>query len=259
MDAKQIVEAYHWQRGLGHEMIQTPNGRIIANRAQPDVWDANHASAVTAESPGDIDDLLTNMNRHLSHTQWRVVHTDPFTPDPFVARLALDGYVEQPPTIQMVLEQNLRPTRDIDMASIETEADWQMLAALVRRDHEEGARSGGRILSSDVTEGIIAGYRAKNGPYRFHLARIDGEPVAYGALAAAPSGAGMIEDLFTLPAYRQRGIASAMITQFATALEEQGCTSVFIGAIAGEQAQHLYAKLGFRPVMVTRCWVRRMP
>lgn len=259
MDAKQIVEAYHWQRALGHEVIQTPYGSIIADRTQPDVWDANHVSAVTAEGPDEIDDLLTDMDQYLSHTRWRVVHTDPYTPDTFIARLALDGYVEQPPTIQMILERRLLPAHEAEIAPVETETDWQALAALVRHDHEEGARTGGMILLPDVTTGIIASYRAKNGSYRFHLARIDGEPVAYGALAAAPSGAGIIEDLFTLPAYRQRGIASAMIARFAAALNERGCTGVFIGAVVGEQARHLYAKLGFRPVMVTRCWVRRTP
>ena len=258
MDARQIVEAYHWQRGLGHDVIQTSHGRIIVNKTQPDVWDANHASAVTAEDPSDIDDFLGNVDQHLSHTRWRVVHTDPFTPSPFIAHLALDGYVEQPATVQMVLERTPSPAHGSDIMPIDTEADWQALAALVRRDHEEGARTGGRMLSPSVTEGIIAGYRAKDGPYRFHLARIDGEPVAYGALAAAPSGAGMIEDLFTLPAYRQRGIASAMIAQFAAALEEQHCAGVFIGALVGEPAGRLYVKLGFRPVMVTRCWVRQI-
>src|SRR3546814_17737651 len=62
-----------------------------------------------------------------------------------------------------------------------------------------------------------------DGPYRFLLASIGGIPVAYGACAAAPSGAGMIEDLFTLPAYRQRGIASALIAHFSGQLVAQGC------------------------------------
>lgn len=257
MEARKIVEAYHWQRELGNDVIQTPHCRIVKNAAVPNVWDANHASGVTAEQLDDIEVLLRDMERHLSHTSWRVIHTDPFTPESFVARLALDGYAEQPATIQMVLSERLRTDRRGDIAPIETEADWQSLAALVRRDHEEGARTSGNILPPSVTDDIIAGYRAKSGPYRFHLARIDGKPAAYGALVAAPSGAGMVEDLFTLPTYRKRGIASAMIAQFSTALEEQGCTSIFLGAMVGEQARHLYAKLGFRPVMLTRCWVRR--
>lgn len=69
----------------------------------------------------------------------------------------------------------------------------------------------------------------------------------------------MIEDLFTLPAYRQRGLATAMIGHFSALLVEQGSDCVFLGALAGEQAKHLYAKLGFRPIMLTRCWVRQMP
>lgn len=257
MEARKIIEAYHWQRELGNDVIQTPHCRIVKNAAMPDVWDANHASAVTAEHPDDIEALLCEMERHLSHTSWRVIHTDPFTPEPFVARLALDGYAEQPATIQMVLSEKLRTDYSGNIAPIESEADWQSLAALVRRDHEEGARTSGNILPPSVTDGIIAGYRAKSGPYHFHLTRIDGEPAAYGALVAAPSGAGMIEDLFTLPAYRNRGIATAMIAQFSTALEEKGCTSIFLGALVNEQAKHLYAKLGFRPEMLTRCWARR--
>lgn len=257
MEARKIVEAYHWQRELGNDVIQTSHCRIVRNVTMPDVWDANHASAVTAEHPDDIEASLRDMDRHLSHTSWRVIHTDPFTPEPFVARLALDGYAEQPATIQMVLSRKLRTAYSGDIAPIETEADWESLTALVRRDHEEGARTSGNVLPSSVTDGIIAGYRAKSGRYRFHLARIDGEPAAYGALAAAPSGAGMVEDLFTHPTYRKRGLASAMIAQFSTALEEQGCTSIFIGALVNEQARHLYAKLGFRPEMLTRCWVRR--
>lgn len=259
MQAEQIVQAYRWQRGLGNEVVQTPFARIVANVVRPEVWDANHADAVTAETDAEIDAILAALERHLGHSNWRVVHTDPYTPDRFMARLALDGYVEQPATIQMVLERDLPASSGILVEPVETMADWQALAALVRRDHEEGARTGGKLLPADMTDAIVSGYRAKDGPYRFHMAWVDDQPVAYGALAAAPSGAGMIEDLFTLPSYRRRGIASAMIGQFAAALTTQGCTCIFLGALVGEQARHLYAKLGFRPLLLTRCWVRHAP
>ncbi|WP_428679937.1 GNAT family N-acetyltransferase [Sphingopyxis sp.] len=257
MDMRRLIEAYRWQRGLGHNVIATPYGRIVANVAHPTVWDANHADAVTAEQPEEIEALIASMDEHLAHAPWRVVHTDPFTPEAFSARLALDGYIEQPAVIQMVLDRTLQAVPGSDIIPIETDGDWRALATLVRRDHEEGARTGGTILSADVTDGIVAGYRAKDGPYRFHLARIDGIPVAYGACAAAPSGPGMIEDLFTLPTYRRRGIASALIAHFSGQLVAQGCDFIFLGALVGEQARHLYAKLGFRPVMLSRCWVRQ--
>ena len=259
MQLRQVIEAYRWQRGLGNKVVDVPYGRVVANAAYPDVWDANHADAVTAEQADEIEALFAGMERHLAHTPWRVVHTDPFTPEPFSSRLALDGYAEQPAVIQMVIDHKLQAAPVGDISPVKTEADWETLAGLVRRDHEEGARAGDKILAAEVSTSMIAGYRAKDGPYRFHLVRLNGVPVAYGALAAAPSGAGMIEDLFTLPAFRRQGIASFMIARFSALLEAQGCACVFLGAMVGGQARHLYAKLGFRPIMLTRCWVRRTP
>jgi GNAT superfamily N-acetyltransferase len=255
---KQVIEAYRWQRALGNTVVELPHGRIVLNPAHPDVWDANHLDSVKAERPQEVEELLESMERHLAHTPWRVVHTDPFTPESFTARLALDGYVEQPAVIQMVLHGPLEAPAAGSIVPVRTEADWATLAALVRRDHEEGARTGGHLLSPELSASVVAAYRAKDGPYRFHLVHLDGQPVAYGALAVAPSGAGMIEDLFTLPAFRRRGIASALIAYFAADLAARQCSCVFLGAIVGEKPRHLYAKLGFRPLMLTRCWVRRV-
>jgi predicted GNAT family acetyltransferase len=83
--------------------------------------------------------------------------------------------------------------------------------------------------------------------------------VAYGAYAAAPNGAGMIEDLFTLPSARRRGIATAMIAAFTDRLRAAGCHTVFLGALATEQPKHLYARLGFQPVALARAWIRKLP
>jgi GNAT superfamily N-acetyltransferase len=105
---------------------------------------------------------------------------------------------------------------------------------------------------------LVAGYRAKSDAYHFHLAMLNGVPVAYGAHAAAPNGAGMIEDLFTLQSARHKGIASAMIAAFADRLRTAGCHTIFLGALATEQPKRLYARLGFHPVMLARTWVRKL-
>jgi GNAT superfamily N-acetyltransferase len=96
------------------------------------------------------------------------------------------------------------------MRTVESDADWAALLKLVRADHAEGKRTSGRDVPPEVSEGMVAGYRAKSPAYRFHLAMLDGAPVAYGAYAAAPNGAGMIEDLFTLQAARRKGIATGL-------------------------------------------------
>src|SRR3546814_12753358 len=91
MELRRLIEAYRWQRGLGHDIIATPYGRIVTNLAHPTVWDANHADAVTAEQPEEIAALLASMADHLAHTPWRVVHTDPFTPAALERKIVAEG------------------------------------------------------------------------------------------------------------------------------------------------------------------------
>jgi GNAT superfamily N-acetyltransferase len=256
-EAERIAHAYRWQRALGNRLIESPGCRIVTNTELPGIWDANHADAVTAGNDEEIAAVLAAMEIHLVHSDWRVVHTDRFTPDAFLARLALDGYVERPTVIQMVLHGPLaRDTGPVDLRPVDSDADWTALATLVRADHDEGARTGGLDLDSSVTHATVAGYRAKGEAYRFHLALREGRPVAYGARIVAPGGIGMIEDLFTLPPWRRQGIASGIIATFVEELRAQGCDTIFLGALAQEPAKDLYAALGFRPVMLARAWVK---
>lgn len=232
----------------------------MADPAHPDVWDFNHADEVTARTDAEIDAVFVAMDRHLRHTNWRVVHTDCFTPDAFLARLALDGFEERPVTVQMVLQRDLADRGSaIELRPVVDDADWQILFQLVLADYAEGRRSSNSNLSPETSSGIVAGYRAKSGTYHFHFAMRHGVPVAYGAYAAAPNGVGMIEDLFTLKPVRRQGIASALIAVFTDRLHAAGCHTIFLGALATERPKHLYARLGFHPVMLARTWVRRLP
>lgn len=260
MDSERLIaEAYRWQRRLGHCVIELPGCAIVADPAKPDLWDANHADNVTAETDDAIDAVLAALDQHLAHSDWRVVHTDCFTPDRFLARLAYLGFEERPVVVQMTCDA-LKPTggAPIDLVEIADEAGWAALTRLVRADVTEGKRTGGLDLDDAFVDDMVANYRAKAPAYRFHLALLDGEPVAYGAMIAAPNGMGMVEDLFTLQSVRRRGIASTMIAHFDAALGAGGCTGVFLGAVATEDAKTLYYNLGFRPAMLSRCWVKRV-
>jgi GNAT superfamily N-acetyltransferase len=254
-----IAEAYRWQRRLGHTAIACRHCHIVADPAHPAVWDANHADEVTAETDDEADAVFAAMDEHLGHTRWRVVHTDCFTPDAFLARLALNDFGERPATIQMALGGDLTDSgAPIMLRAVTSDGDWDELLQLVIADHAEGRRTADLDLAPEFSASVVAGYRAKNSAYHFHLATIDGAAVAYGAHAIAPNGAGMIEDLFTLPSARRRGIATAMIAVFTDRLRDAGCHTVFLGALTTEQPKHLYARLGFRPVTLTRTWVREL-
>jgi GNAT superfamily N-acetyltransferase len=258
--ARIVAEAYRWQRRLGHTQIAAPHCHIVADPAHPDVWDSNHADDVTAQNDAEIDAVFAAMDKHLGHASSRVIHADCFTPEAFLARLALDDFDERPVTIQMALRGDLTDRGPpIELRPVAGDADWGALLQLVLADHAEGRRTNGLDIPPQVSAGMVAGYRAKGGAYHFHLAIEGGAPVAYGAHAAAPNGAGMIEDLFTLQSARRRGIATAMIAAFADRLRAAGCHTIFLGALATERPKQLYARLGFSPVTLTRVFVRELP
>jgi predicted GNAT family acetyltransferase len=113
-------------------------------------------------------------------------------------------------------------------------------------------------LPPEFSAATVDVYRAKSHAYHFHLAIKDGVPIAYGGCAAAPNGAGMIEDLFTLPSARRQGVITGVIATFVDQLRADGRHTIFLGALANDRPKRLYARLGFRPVTLARTWVRKL-
>lgn len=253
--AKNIAEAYRWQRRLGAHVIVEPHCCIVSNPACPDVWDLNHADEVTASSESEIEAVFAAMDAHLAHTPWRVVHTDRLTADLFLARLALEGFAERPAGILMALSGDLADRGlSLPLHAVQTDSDWDSLLTLVVANHAEG-----RLDRTPGFSGkLVSAYRAKAPKFQFCLAMLDGSPVAYGAVAKAPNGVGVIEDLFTLPSARRRGIATGMIAAFVDRLRASGSSTIILGALATEDPKRLYARLGFRPVALLREWVRKI-
>jgi GNAT superfamily N-acetyltransferase len=257
-DHSAILDTYRWHRALGQKVSQLDWARIVADPAHPNVWDTNHADCITASTRAQIDAVLESLEDHLGHSDWRAVHTDPQTPEPFLARLAFDGFQEQDAIIQMALKGRVRAEPAKNLQLVSTDGGWTEFRELVGYDHGEGLRLGNAVQSNELTDGIVAGYKSRTPACQFYLAYVDKQPVGYGSCALGPSGAAIIEDLFTLPKFRGRGIASGMIAAFAEQLIDDGCTTIFLGALVGQSARFLYSKLGFEPVMLTRTWVQKV-
>lgn len=231
---------------------------FVTNYAHPKVWVANHVSRATAATPQDIETVFALMEARFQHCAHRAVYTDCFTAPAFTARLALDDFQEQTPVIQMLLRGD--PAKPLppgaSLRPVTTEAGWDSLKTLARIDFREGLRTGRKDLSDAVVDGLLSGYRAKSQIAQFFIVETAGLPCAYGSAVRCPNRMGMLEDFFTLPEYRGRGIASGIITHGVRYLREHGSTGVFIGALANERAKYLYARLGFVPLMITRDWIR---
>jgi GNAT superfamily N-acetyltransferase len=255
---ERVCTAYAWQRGLGNQVEAGPLCQVVSDRSHPNIWDANHVGLIRAATSREIEAVLAAAERGLAHCAHRLYATDPLTPPPFVARLALDDYRELTPTLQLVLDGALRATPPtVDLRPVDDESAWESLHALLRLDHAEGARTHTGAMPEHVTRGMLDSYRRKAPAYRFLLARADGTDCAYGAAVLCPNGLGMVEDLFTLPAFRRRGIASAVIAHAVADLRARGAAEVLIGAHVTDQPKHLYARLGFAPLCITRQHIRQ--
>jgi predicted GNAT family acetyltransferase len=66
------------------------------------------------------------------------------------------------------------------------------------------------------------------------------------------NGIGQVEDLFTHPDFRHRGIATALIAHCVADARARGAGPVLITADPLDTPKQMYAAMGFRPFSVTR-------
>tara|TARA_R110001606_G_scaffold260264_3_gene408106 strand:+ start:5757 stop:6557 length:801 start_codon:yes stop_codon:yes gene_type:complete len=257
--ARRACDTYYFHAAIGMQVTTKQFCSSLRDADRPYVWDLNRIFEITAQTAKEIDQAMAFVDARIQTLGYAYISTSPFTSPAVIARLAFDDYREETPVIQMVLQAPLKATHPVGygLQPVASDTDWQTLYELVLTDHSEGARTRGKKVEPHVTRGMVDGYRRKTGPCHFFLASIDGTPCAYGSATIAPNGMGMVEDLFTLPAFRRRGLASALISDCVDHLRQHGCTDILIGSLATEPPKALYRKLGFEPVCVTRSFMKR--
>lgn len=255
---RRACETYEAYFALGNECVDEGQLRFVRNRSAPEVFDANHVSRVSASASQEIDRVLARAGEVFEGFGHRCFHVGPFTPPAFEARLCLEGY-EEDAALQMLLEGELRAEpRALDIRLARSDAAWEAVRRLTRLDHEEQARLQARPpypeeLASTMTRVL----RAKQPALRFWLAREDGVDCGFFSSLAGENGVGMVEDLFTHPGFRRRGIATALVAHAVADARARGAGPILIGARPADTPKHLYARLGFRPLCVTRNYLAR--
>src|SRR5690242_3867797 len=84
-------------------------------------------------------------------------------------------------------------------------------------------------------------------PTRYFVAEIGGRLVAHAELYSE-DGVGQVENVFTLPEYRGRGLARALVLRSVTESRAAGNDLTFLVADADDWPRRLYEKLGFETV-----------
>jgi GNAT superfamily N-acetyltransferase len=256
-DRDLLVRVYETLMGyyeLGCDVYDGPLARFVRNTDAPRIYDANLAAFVRAGTTEEIESVLDRADEVFAGLPHRVFHIDPWTPPAFEARLVLEGF-EFEDELQLLLSGELEVRSalpSVEIRLVESDEDWLVLRRLWRLDHEEEARRGIRpLLGEGVTDEMVATKQAKAPDLRFWLARADGTGCAFLSSWPGANGVGKVEDLFTHPDFRHRGIATALIVHCVRDARERGAGPVLIGALPNDTPMRMYAAMGFRPFCVT--------
>jgi len=246
---------------LGNDVLEEPHARFVHNDETPNVHDANLASWVRAETDDEIDRVLARADEIYAPLHHRKVMVDVDTPPAFEARLVLDGY-EAHPHVELVLDGELRaaPDPSVDMRLVKTDNDWRSLTELWETQHDEEVAKGQHDpWGPGVVEQLVMSKQLKAPALAFWLARVDDADVAFFSSWPGDDDVGIVEDLFTRPEFRHRGIATALIARSVADARARGAGPIAILARAEDTPKHMYAALGFRPVAISRTYLKSLP
>ena len=250
-----INEAY---QALGNERFEAEGATFVRNREIADIWDANHLAHITASTPEEIDRLLERVEQEYAGFNHRQFRVDFRTPPALEARLTLEGY-QRTEELVMLLEGELALTpKPHEIREVTDEAGWEAYTALHDTDWREYKDRIPGSFDEKTAEQTMRSRRSQSPPVRHWLACVEGEPRAYLSSWGGVDGVGSIEDMFTHPDFRHRGLATALIHHCVAEVRSEGAGPVVISADTKDTPKRMYAALGFRPVALKRDYLKRL-
>jgi GNAT superfamily N-acetyltransferase len=251
-----LVHRALWTRArylaLGNESFEADGAFFVRNGETPRRYDANHVSLIRVSEAEDIERLLRRAESEFDPAQSLVFHADALTPPEFVARLTLELGSTNPGGLFLILEGMLHASAPkADIREVTSDEQWDAYRQLVERNEQDWMAQNGETLDDELAEQFIASKRLKNPPERTWLAYVDGDPVAYFSSWVDSNGMGLIEDLYTHPDFRLRGLATALVMHCIEDARARGAGPVLIGANPSDTPKNIYARMGFRPRYVT--------
>ncbi len=244
---------------LGNETFELLGATFLRNRESPDIYDANHVAEARPTTPAQIEEFLAAVDREYAAAKHRRFDVDYRTPPEFVARLVLEGYEREDGLISLLEGELLgAPPKEFDIRPLETEADWGAYRELMFKDWREHIVQQKRKVKDEIARQMFETKRLKQPPVQYFMAYVEDKPVAYFNSWAGIDGVGQVEDLYTLPKFRKRGIARALIHHCVADARAKGAGPVIIAANPTDTPKHIYAAMGFRPVAVQSHYTKHL-
>jgi ribosomal protein S18 acetylase RimI-like enzyme len=229
-----------------------PWGELLATPSMPRVWDANFAVVDRWEGTAQaLSDEMDSAQHAAGFDHRRVV-----MPDDHVAARLWPGILElewEFSSRYLLMAQTREPDRPAD-PSVEVlgvgDVDW----ARGRQSLMESELYG---EDAELVQQLIELDRRLQAhlDVRHLAAVIDGDVVSYAALYLEREVA-QIEDVATLPAFRNRGLARAVVLRAADEARRAGAQIVFLVTSETDWPQQLYRKLGFDEIAVEHIFGR---
>ena len=243
----------------GDERFEALGAVFIRNRTIPDKYFANHVEQVTASTPEEIALLGKRVEVEFESYRHRCFYVDRDTPTEFEAWLLMEGY-QRTDSLVMVLTEELSGTpKPHEIRLVETAADWQALHDLIvlaDREFDSGSPQTGNGRPTDVRDQRIAALQSISPPVRYWLVYAEDGARAFFSSWTSSDAIGVLDDLFTHPDYRHRGLATALVHHCVADSRERGAGPVALEADPAGTPKHMYAAMGFRPLSVSHEYLK---
>ena len=244
---------------LGNEVFEAAGATFVRSTDTPHIYDANHVTKVHARTPAEIDDLLAAIDREFQHAGHRRFDVDHRTPPELVARLAQEGGYERDDALILLLEGELQGSAPpCDIRPMLTDADWETYWELMLQDWNEHQARLKRNVSEEIARQMWRAKKRKQPPVQYWLAYEGERAVAYFNSWEGVDGIGQVEDLFTHPDYRKRGIATALLHHCIAQSRAYGAGPVVIVADPTDTPKNIYARMGWRPVAMVSHLIKQV-
>lgn len=236
---EQLRAAVH----LSHEAVATPPFTCFFN---PDS-DAPYANYAIPDRPVDADDApaLAELERVFRDRQRRprFEFLEAYAPH-FAAMLERRGYRCEMRSLLMVCTPNTlhKPAwpPGLTIEALTSQSPIEVLQDVITVQ----ARAFGDADAPRTTPEEAQQFRQRFAALQMFLARSGETVVSVASLTAAYEGVSELAGVGTLPAFRRRGIATALTYAATEAAFTQGVTQVFLTA-ANAEAGRVYAQVGF--------------
>jgi GNAT superfamily N-acetyltransferase len=252
---QRALDASDEQTALGHERFEVEGATFVRNTKIPQKYYANHVERVTASSPDEIDRLIDRVNIEFEASSHRCFYVDRTTPPEFEAWLVLEGYERTDELVMLLTGDLLGIPNPYEIRHVQSDDEWHAYLGLVEVLEREDAPPEGRRTAAQQ-EKFLATKQATCPPVRYWMAYLDGQPRAFFSSWTSSDGVGVVDDLFTHPDYRHRGLATTLIHHSISDCRDQGAGPVVIVADASDTPKNMYAAMGFRPIAVTSQYVK---